>query len=162
MKSLLIQIFSFILPITVLIIVTLNIEPKISIPYFSTLLDGLLMILSGLFLIILTISKFITIGKGTLAPWSPTKKLIIEGIYRYVRNPMIIGVLFVLTGESIATLSQNIFTWAVIFFIINNIYFFLLEEPLLVRKFGDDYREYKKNVPRWIPLFKPYIPTSEK
>lgn len=45
-----------------------------------------------------------------------------------------------------------------IFFILNNIYFLLLEEPILEKKFGKDYLEYKKKVPRWIPRFKPYKP----
>jgi protein-S-isoprenylcysteine O-methyltransferase Ste14 len=105
---------------------------------------------------IITISIFIRIGKGTLAPWSPTKKLVITGIYRYVRNPMIIGVLIVLIGESISILSLKILIWALIFFIINNIYFLFYEEPDLEKRFGNDYKEYKKNVPRWIPRFKPY------
>jgi protein-S-isoprenylcysteine O-methyltransferase Ste14 len=110
---------------------------------------------------IMTISTFIRIGKGTLAPWSPTRKLVIGGMYGYVRNPMIMGVLIVLIGESIAILSLKIFIWAVIFFIINNIFFFLYEEPNLEKKFGAEYQEYKKNVPRWIPRLKAFVPDSE-
>lgn len=106
----------------------------------------------------MTISLFIKIGKGTLAPWSPTRKLVIRGMYGHVRNPMIIGVLIVLIGESIAILSLNIFIWTVIFFIINNLYFVIYEEPNLEKRFGDEYQEYKKNVPRWIPRLKPFEP----
>jgi protein-S-isoprenylcysteine O-methyltransferase Ste14 len=116
---------------------------------------GLALILLGLIIMVLTISSFIKIGKGTLAPWSPTKKMIIVGLYAYVRNPMILGVLIVLMGESILFLSLSIFAWAVIFFIINNIYFSLFEEPGLRNRFGDEYLEYKRNVPRWIPRRKP-------
>jgi protein-S-isoprenylcysteine O-methyltransferase Ste14 len=119
---------------------------------------GLFLIFMGLFIMSLTISSFIKIGKGTLAPWSPTKKLVIVGLYGHVRNPMILGVLIVLIGESILFLSVNIFAWVVIFFLINNIYFRLHEEPNLEERFGDEYREYKKNVPRWIPRQKPYRP----
>jgi protein-S-isoprenylcysteine O-methyltransferase Ste14 len=108
----------------------------------------------------ITISTFIKIGKGTLAPWSPPEKLIVGGMYGYVRNPMIMGVLTVLTGESIAILSFNIFIWTVIFFIINNILFVLYEEPNLEKRFGNEYREYKNNVPRWIPRLKPFKPES--
>jgi protein-S-isoprenylcysteine O-methyltransferase Ste14 len=79
-------------------------------------------------------------------------------MYRYVRNPMIIGVIIVLIGESIAILSFKIFIWVTIFFIMNNIYFLLYEEPDLLKKFGDEYSEYKKNVPRWIPRLTPYNP----
>jgi protein-S-isoprenylcysteine O-methyltransferase Ste14 len=105
-----------------------------------------------------TISSFIKIGKGTLAPWSPPRRLIICGMYGYVRNPMILGVLTILIGETISILSLNIFIWAIVFFIINNVFFFAYEEPNLEKKFGDEYKEYKKNVPRWLPRFKPYKP----
>lgn len=156
MKYLLKQIFSFILPVIVLIIVPLNIENNILPHNTFALIAGLLLIFTGLYIMILTITKFVRIGKGTLAPWSPTGKLVIDGMYRYVRNPMIIGVLIVLTGESIAILSLNIFIWTLIFFIINNIWYIFYEEPDLEKKFGDEYRKYKKSVPRWIPRLEPY------
>jgi len=156
MKYLLKQIFSFILPVIVLIIVPLNIENNILPHNTFALIAGLLLIFTGLYIMILTITKFVRIGKGTLAPWSPTGKLVIDGMYRYVRNPMIIGVLIVLAGESIAILSLNIFIWTLIFFIINNIWYIFYEEPDLEKKFGDEYRKYKKSVPRWIPRLEPY------
>lgn len=161
MKNVLKQVISLILPVTVLILVPLSIEPNISTYSISALLTGLFIVCIGLYIMTMTISTIIRIGKGTLAPWSPTRKLVTGGIYGHVRNPMITGVLIVLTGESIAILSLNIFIWAVIFFIINNIYFVLYEEPDLEKKFGAEYQEYKKNVPRWIPRRKPFIPDSE-
>jgi protein-S-isoprenylcysteine O-methyltransferase Ste14 len=156
------HIFSFILPVTVLILVPLCIEPNIKVHQASIFLAGLLIIAVGLLILVATIISFIRIGKGTLAPWSPTRKLIIDGMYSYVRNPMILGVLIVLLGESVTLLSLNILIWALIFFIINNIWFIFYEEPELERKFGNEYREYKKKVPRWIPKLKPFIPESEK
>ena len=69
---------------------------------------------------------------------------------------MISGVLTVLLGESLAILSLSIFIWAIAFFIINNIYFLMYEEPNLGERFGEDYRQYKSKVPRWIPAMKPY------
>jgi len=161
MKNLLKQLVSFILPITVLILVPLSIERNISITYLFAFMLGLPVILMGLFIMAMTISTFIRIGRGTLAPWSPTRKLITGGMYGYVRNPMIMGVLTVLIGESVAILSIAIFMWAVIFFLVNNIYFTLYEEPNLEKKFGNEYREYKKNVPRWIPRTKPIRPGEE-
>jgi protein-S-isoprenylcysteine O-methyltransferase Ste14 len=158
MKNILKQLFSLILPVIVLILVPLEIEKKISISSISAFLVGIVFISTGIYIMSRTISGFIRIGKGTLAPWSPTKKLIIAGMYRFVRNPMIIGVIIVLIGESIAILSFDILIWAAIFFIINNIYFQIYEEPDLLKKFGDEYWEYKKNVPRWIPRLTPYNP----
>lgn len=151
MCKLLRQGFSFILPITVLIIVPLSIEPEITIKNLPAFLIGVLIMIAGLALIGKTISALTRIGDGTLAPWSPTKKLVTNGIYGYVRNPMILGVLITLLGESAAILSAQIFKWTIIFFVINNIWFLIYEEPNLEKKFGDQYREYKKSVPRWIP-----------
>jgi protein-S-isoprenylcysteine O-methyltransferase Ste14 len=90
-------------------------------------------------------------GKGTLAPWNPTQNLVIEGPYKYVRNPMISGVFFILISEALFFSSANILLWAVLFFLINTVYFILKEEPDLEKRFGDAYRQYKKDVPRWLP-----------
>jgi protein-S-isoprenylcysteine O-methyltransferase Ste14 len=150
------NLISFILPFIVLILVPYWIEKDLSVKYFSALVVGLALMTLGLLIIIPNIINFITIGKGTLAPWSPTKRLVITGMYRYVRNPMIIGVLIVLIGESTAILSLPVFIWAIIFFIINNIFFLLYEEPNLEKKFGATYKNYKKNVPRWLPRLKSY------
>jgi protein-S-isoprenylcysteine O-methyltransferase Ste14 len=152
------QLVSFILPITVTIIVPLSIENDRHPKSISTLIVGLGFIGFGLTAVVFTISAFIKVGKGTLASWSPTKKLVIQGLHRYVRNPMIMGVLTILIGESIAIYSLPIFLWAFIFFGINTILFITYEEPDLERKFGEDYRIYKKNVHRWIPRLKPYDP----
>ena len=156
MINLLKHLFSLILPVTVLILVPLWIEDDFSINNIYALIGDSILILAGLLVIVLTISAFIRIGKGTLAPWSPTKKLVVTGIYAHVRNPMISGVLTVLLGESLAILSLSIFIWAIAFFIINNIYFLIYEEPNLGERFGEDYRQYKSKVPRWIPAMKPY------
>ena len=144
MKNLLKQLLSLILPITVLILLPLSIENNFSIGLTFISIIGLLLMCFGLFVMIWTISTFIKIGKGTLAPWSPTRKLIIGGMYGYVRNPMIMGVLTVLIGESIALLSLNISIWTIIFFFINNVWYVLYEEPNLEKKFGEEYIEYKK------------------
>ncbi|NVO10773.1 MAG: isoprenylcysteine carboxylmethyltransferase family protein [Bacteroidales bacterium] len=161
MKNIIKQIISFVLPITVLIIVPLWIEKNASV-LISTLVIGIFIMCIGLFIMILTISSFVRIGKGTLAPWNPTKKIVISGLYAYVRNPMIIAVLIVLIGESIAVLSLNIFIWTVIFFVINNIYFLVYEEPNLERRFKDEYRDYKGSVPRWVPNLKPFKSDLDK
>lgn len=145
------QLFSFILPVTVLVLIPLFIENNRSVKQLWAFLVGIAIICMGLLVMIATITLFIRKGKGTLAPWSPPKKLITHGIYSRVRNPMIMGVLTVLLGESIAILSIKIGLWALSFFIINHVYFIIYEEPNLERRFGEKYEEYKENVPRWIP-----------
>ncbi|MDP4292600.1 MAG: methyltransferase, partial [Bacteroidota bacterium] len=158
MKKILEQIFSLILPVTVLIVIPYTIENNLRLKSIAALIAGIILMGLGLYLMVVTISMFIRIGKGTLAPWSPTKKLVVSGIYAYVRNPMILGVQIILTGEALALMSRNILEWDLAFFIINNIYFSLLEEPLLKYKFGKEYNAYKKYVPRWIPRLTPYKP----
>ena len=162
MKNILKQIFSFILPITVLVLVPLWVEKNWTVRAVFHLFAGSIIILFGLTIMAFTISSFIRIGKGTLAPWSPPKKLVIKGLYRYVRNPMILGVLIVLLGEALGLWSKNILVWAGEFFIINIIYFIIYEEPSLEKRFGDEYREYKKHVSMWIPRRTPYHPDQSK
>lgn len=90
---------------------------------------GGVVLAAGLSLFVYTVFLFKTIGKGTLAPWSPKQKLVISGPYRYCRNPMITGVLFILLSETLILSSTGILIWAAIFFIINTIYFIVSEEP---------------------------------
>ncbi|HEY0242450.1 MAG TPA: methyltransferase, partial [Gemmatimonadaceae bacterium] len=68
-------------------------------------------------------------GKGTLAPWDPPRKLVVSGPYRYVRNPMISGVLLIIAGEAVFHGSRTLAMWLLTFFIINQIYFMISEEP---------------------------------
>lgn len=119
---------------------------------------GIIIFTSGLFLLLYTIYLFKSYGKGTLAPWTPTQKLVIRGPYGYCRNPMISGVLFMLTGETLFLHSTNILLWGCLFFLINTTYFILKEEPDLHKRFGEEYKSYKDNVPRWIPNIKSYKP----
>lgn len=112
---------------------------------------GLLMIASGLSLMVATIRLFVTVGEGTLAPWNPTQRLVVRGIYRHVRNPMITGVCCVLLGEAILAASAPLLCWFLLFWIGNFLYTPLTEEPGLVQRFGEEYLAYHRNVPRWIP-----------
>lgn len=108
---------------------------------------GALFVLGGLVLLFFTIFLFRSIGKGTLAPWSPTQKLVVAGPYKYCRNPMITGVLFILIGESCILHSTSILIAAGIFVLINTTYFILKEEPDLYKRFGEDYATTKKMFP---------------
>ena len=109
----------------------------------------------GLCLSIWTVTLFMKFGKGTPAPWDHPKKLVIRGPYCYVRNPMI-SVMLMLLAEALLFQSWPIAAWLVVFFIGNSIYFPLVEEKNLEKRFGDDYREYKAHVRRWIPRPRPW------
>jgi protein-S-isoprenylcysteine O-methyltransferase Ste14 len=105
----------------------------------------------GLAFVVWTISLFVRVGRGTLAPWDPTQRLVVRGPYRRVRNPMISGVGAILLGEVLIGGSPWLALWFAIFAALNAVYIPLAEEPGLRRRFGDDYRAYADEVPRWIP-----------
>ena len=93
--------------------------PELTILSILARVAGLCFILIGLFLFIHSVRRFATDGKGTLAPWDPPRKLVIRGPYRFVRNPMISGVIFVLLGEALSLLSLPHALWALTFLAIN-------------------------------------------
>ena len=110
----------------------------------------------GLTLMVTTVRLFARVGRGTLAPWDPTVHLVVEGPYRYVGNPMISGVGFVILGEALALGSLPLLAWFATFMMVNMVYMPLFEEPGLVARFGEGYREYSNHVPRWIPRSTPW------
>ena len=101
---------------------------------------------------------FVKVGRGTPAPWAPPARLVVRGPYRHVRNPMITSVLLLLGAESLLLGSWHLAGWMSVFFLLNVFYFLLVEEPGLEKRFGDSYRRYKANVPRWIPRLRPWDP----
>jgi protein-S-isoprenylcysteine O-methyltransferase Ste14 len=121
---------------------------------------GLLII--GLSLFAASLRRFAREGEGTLAPWDPPRRLVVRGPYRFVRNPMISGVIFVLFAEALLLLSRPHALWAVAFFAINAVYIPLLEEPQLQHRFGASYDEYRRHVPRLIPRLKPWTPSDTR
>jgi protein-S-isoprenylcysteine O-methyltransferase Ste14 len=115
----------------------------------------------GLGLSIWTVTLFMKCGEGTPAPWDPPKKLVVRGPYRYVRNPMITGVLLLLFAEAMLFQSWPIAVWMMVFFGGNAVYFPLVEEKGMEKRFGDAYREYKAHVPRWLPRFHAWKQTND-
>ena len=136
-----------------------RLQINLSIPYLQLPL-GVFLLCLGLALLVMTIRLFASIGRGTLAPWDPTQQLVTQGVYAHTRNPMISGVLFILVGEGVLVGSSAICTWALLFFMINTVYFMLFEEPGLERRFGQAYLTYRANVPRWLPRLKPWHPNE--
>jgi protein-S-isoprenylcysteine O-methyltransferase Ste14 len=66
---------------------------------------------------------FVQVGRGTPAPWDPPQRLVVEGPYRYVRNPMISSALMMLAGEVLLLGSWPIAVWLLAFFVGNTLYF---------------------------------------
>jgi protein-S-isoprenylcysteine O-methyltransferase Ste14 len=92
-------------------------------------------------------------GKGTPLPLDPPKKLVVEGPYRIVRNPIYWGVGSVILGEAAIFHSVVLTELAAVFVVGVVVFVLLVEEPALRRKFGEEYEEYCRRVPRWLPRF---------
>jgi protein-S-isoprenylcysteine O-methyltransferase Ste14 len=110
----------------------------------------------GATLFLASLMRFGSEGMGTLAPWDPPARLVVRGPYAFVRNPMISGVVFLLLAEGLLLRSVPHLEWAALFAAINAVYIPLLEEPQLRARFGREYDEYAKGVPRLIPRTRPW------
>jgi steroid 5-alpha reductase family enzyme len=118
---------------------------------------GVVVIAVGVVLLAACIVEFARSGKGTLSPVDPPRRLVVGGLYRYVRNPMYLSVTTIVLGEVLVTRSQALALYWVIWFGCVNLFVMGYEEPTLRQQFGDSYDQYTCRVPRWIPR---WIPTG--
>lgn len=118
-------------------------------PFIVWRLLALLLFITGLAVLVHCIWLFIRFGKGTLSPFDPTRHLVDQGIYRYTRNPMYLGVLSMLFSESLFFKSIHLFYYTLIIGIIFELFIRIHEEPRMKKHFGPEYSEYQKKVRRW-------------
>jgi protein-S-isoprenylcysteine O-methyltransferase Ste14 len=157
-----------ILPVTVTVLVPVWIARRQAIAFvrpaniaaMALVVAGAVAIVIGLALFTSTVSLFWTRGRGTLAPWDPPRHFVADGPYRYVRNPMISAVIFVLLGEALILRSWAHGEWAIAFIVLNVIYIPLIEEPMLSLRFGESYGNYRRHVGRFVPRVRPWRPRS--
>jgi protein-S-isoprenylcysteine O-methyltransferase Ste14 len=102
------------------------------------------------------IVAFAVVGKGTPAPFDPPRRLVVQGPYRYVRNPMYIGAALALSGAAIFYRSIPLLVYLSLFLVVTHAFVVWYEEPTLARLFGDDYLAYGARVRRWLPRTRPY------
>lgn len=124
----------------------------------TTQVVGILVFGVGLLMFGVSLWHFAVQGRGTLAPWDPPKALVVGGPYRYVRNPMISGVLFVLVGQALVLLSRPHAIWALVFLCANLLVIPFFEEPQLEHRFGNSYLEYRRHVRRFVPRRRAWKP----
>ena len=113
--------------------------------------QGLLVSLVGAAIYGWTAWSFAHTGRGTPAPLDPPKTVVAVGLYRWVRNPMYLGVLLIIAGQAIAYGSLTLVVYAIVMWLVVHSFVVLYEEPDLLRRFGDSYESYRRAVPRWIP-----------
>jgi protein-S-isoprenylcysteine O-methyltransferase Ste14 len=112
---------------------------------------GLLGIGLGTVLLAVCILEFARSGRGTLSPVDPPCTLVVRGPYRFVRNPMYLGVTLIVLGEVLLTRSRGLFVWWAAWFALVNLFVLGHEEPALRRQFGAAYEQYAAAVRRWVP-----------
>ncbi|NBA85933.1 isoprenylcysteine carboxyl methyltransferase [Emticicia sp. CRIBPO] len=127
-----------------------NLDDLIRLPVRIHEKTGLFLFISGLIVMLICIFNFAVKGRGTLSPADPTKKLVLEGLYRYSRNPMYVGVMMILIGESVYTGSFSLLVYSLVILAAFHLFIVFREEPRLQRDFGEEYTEYSQKVRRWI------------
>ena len=106
--------------------------------YLAAAAMGVVIFALGFLLFARCVRLFAEVGEGTLAPWDPPRKLVVVGPYQHVRNPMILGVIVMLIGETVVCGSALLLGLAGFVFVVNTFYFILSEEPGLERRFGGE------------------------
>jgi protein-S-isoprenylcysteine O-methyltransferase Ste14 len=114
---------------------------------------GIPIALVGFGTLLWCVRDFYVAGKGTLAPWDPPRRLVVVGLYRYMRNPMYVGVLTLVLGWSIAAGSSRLAWYCAALAVGFHLRVILYEEPRLAELFGEETARYRAAVPRWLPRF---------
>lgn len=112
---------------------------------------GLPLLLAGGAFLLHAFARFVTEGLGTPAPVAPTERLVIGGVYRYVRNPMYLAVVATITGQALLLGRPVLLGYAALVGAVTATFVRLYEEPTLSRRYGPEYDAYRAAVPGWWP-----------
>lgn len=110
----------------------------------------------GLIVVLESFARFALKGRGTPAPPMPTEHLVVTGLYRYVRNPMYVGVLATILGQGLLLGSGSVLVYAAVVALGFHLFVLAYEEPTLRRTFAAEYAAYCAAVPRWWPRLRPW------
>jgi protein-S-isoprenylcysteine O-methyltransferase Ste14 len=117
---------------------------------------GGLIAAAGLAVLLHAFVAFVVHGVGTPAPVAPTRRLVVEGAYRHVRNPMYLAVIALLVGQGLLLGRPVLFAYAALFWAVVAAFVHGYEEPTLTRSFGDEYERYRRAVRAWVPRRTPW------
>jgi protein-S-isoprenylcysteine O-methyltransferase Ste14 len=105
----------------------------------------------GIALYLWCLSLFAAVGRGTPGPWDAPRRVVAVGPYRWVRNPIYLAALTVVSGEAWLFMSLPLLAYAGAMAITVHLFVIGYEEPTLERRFGATYTAYRQSVPRWLP-----------
>lgn len=123
---------------------------------------GVVLILGGLVFLIECFARFVRDGLGTAAPLMPTQRLVVTGLYAYVRNPMYVSVLALILGQALLFANAALIAYGVFSFIVVTIFVVYFEEQRLAHVFAEDWPAYSANVGRWLPRLSPWKPIAKQ
>ena len=151
-------VFTIVVPGTVTVLIPSRIlgdETRILFqPWTATSFTALLPLSLGAAIYFRCLWEFAARGRGIPLPIDHPRQLVVTGLYRYVRNPMYVGILAMNIGHFLWFGYWNLLIYTVVVFVGFNLFVIYYEEPTLKRKFGAAYEDYLQRVPRWIPRFK--------
>ena len=133
-------------------------------PFFGLSLfrfAGGLLIAVGAIGLVDSFVRFAVQGLGTPAPVFPTRHLVVTGLYRYVRNPMYVGVASAIFGQALVLGNVTLLEYGGVVWLLFHIFVLAYEEPTLRASFGSEYTDFCAAVPRWIPRLTPWRGGSE-
>ena len=114
----------------------------------------------GLAALVSAFVRFVVEGRGTPAPVAPTERLVVGGLYRFVRNPMYVAVAAIIVGQALLLGEPGLLAYAACFGAVVFAFVRLYEEPLLASRFGPQYDAYRRAVPGWRPRLRPWRGTT--
>jgi protein-S-isoprenylcysteine O-methyltransferase Ste14 len=126
-------------------------------PAIVELIGGVL-IVAGAAVLIHAFARFVVEGSGTPAPVAPTERLVVGGLYRYVRNPMYVAVAATIVGQALLLGRPALLIYAALFWLTVAAFVYGYEEPTLSERYGEEYAAYRRNVPAWWPRLRPWSP----
>ncbi len=112
---------------------------------------GALLLAVGTIVLVSAFVRFVVEGVGTPAPVAPTDRLVVGGLYRYVRNPMYVAVAATIVGQALLLGQPILLAWAAVFLAVTATFVRMYEEPALRRRYGAQYDAYRQAVPGWWP-----------
>ena len=123
---------------------------------------GGVLIVAGAAFLVHAFARFVVEGIGTPAPVAPTARLVVGGVYRYVRNPMYVAVTATIVGQALLLGQLGLLLYAALFVAVTAAFVRLYEEPTLARRYGAEYEEYRREVPGWWPRRRPWRPRGQQ
>jgi protein-S-isoprenylcysteine O-methyltransferase Ste14 len=124
-------------------------------PPLALQIAGVVLIAAGLAVLLDAFARFVREGIGTPAPVAPTERLVVGGLYRYVRNPMYLAVGAIIAGQALLLGRAVLLAWLAVFAAAVVAFVKLYEEPTLARTYGEEYDRYRAEVSGWWPRMKP-------